>query len=138
MTFHELIVRALKEDLARELGLPDAAVYAGDRPQKVTRVGLEVWIKPGETEAAEPHLKVHPYEVHVRLNQRRTNDQAGAALTQALKEHLAVVRGRYDGRRPFAAAIATLVASKAEERGITDSDEDGVLDGHVLVSFVEL
>lgn len=137
-SFHEDLVLQLRADLARAFNLPAGAVYEGDRPQKVTRIGMEVWIKPSETEPAESNLKVHPYEVHVRLKGRRAGDQAGALLSQAMKEHLQAVRQRYDGRRPFVAAIATLVACKAEERQIQEPEDDGTIDGHVLVSFVEL
>lgn len=137
MSFHSDLMLQLRADLAQQLGLSAQAVYVGDRPQKVTRQGLEVWIEPQDIEAPEPGLNLHPYDVHVRLKARRSGSQTGEEQVELLKEQAEVVRWRYDGSRLFHRAVPRLLASKAEE-GRVGEGEDDVLEGTVRVSFVEM
>ena len=142
MSFHDDLVLQLRADVASALRLPAAAVYGGRQPQKVTRTGLEVWIRPQET---EPHgrgggdqVKVHPYEVHVRLKARREQSQTGVDQLDEVRAALELLRARYDGARPFAAALPDLLAVQVEEGSVDeDPDEDDLLDGTLILRFLE-
>jgi len=142
VSFHDDLVLQLRADVARALSLPAAAVYVGRQPQKVTRTGLEVWLRPLET---EPHgrgggdqVKVHPYEVHVRLKARREQSQTGADQLDRVRAALEVLRERYDGARPFAAAVPDLIAVHAEEGSVDeDPDDDDLLDGTLVLRVLE-
>jgi len=142
VSFHDDLVLQLRADVARALSLPAAAVYAGRQPQKVTRTGLEVWLRPLET---EPHgrgggdqIKVQPYEVHVRLNARRDQSHTGGDQLERIRAALELLRERYDGTRPFAAALPDLVAVQVEEGTVDeDPDEDDLLDGTLVLRVLE-
>lgn len=142
MSFHDDLLLQLRADVASTLGLSAAAVYGGRQPQKVTRVGLEVWIRPQET---EPHgrgggdqVKVHPYEVHVRIKSRREQSQTGVDQLDRVREALALLRQRYDGTRPFAAALPDLIAVHAEEGSVDeDPGDDDLLDGTLVLRVLE-
>jgi len=142
VSFHDDLVLQLRGDVARALSLPAAAVYAGRQPQKVARTGLEVWLRPLET---EPHgrgggdqVKVHPYQVHVRLKARREQSQTGADQLDRVREALELLAERYDGTRPFAAALPDLIAIQAEEGSVDeDPDDDDLLDGTLVLRVLE-
>lgn len=142
MSFHDDLLLQLRADLARALAIPAAAIYAGREPQKVTRQGLEVWIHPLQSEqhgrGGGDQVKVHPYEVHVRLKARREGDQTGAAQLDLVRQLLAALRERYDGTRPFAAALPALIALQAEEASLDDDvGDDDLLDGALLLRVLE-
>ena len=142
MSFHDDLVLQLRADVARALGLPAAAVYSGRQPQKVTRAGLEVWLRPLET---EPHgrgggdqVKVHPYEVHVRLKTRREQSQTGGDQLDQVRAALELLRERYDGTRPFVTALPDLVAVQVEEGSVDDDpEEDDLMDGTLILRVLE-
>ncbi|HBP17411.1 MAG TPA: hypothetical protein DEA08_06425 [Planctomycetes bacterium] len=142
MSFHDDFVLQLRADLAQALQLPAAAVYAGRQPQKVTRTGLEVWVRPLEV---EPHgrgggdqVKVRPYEVHVRLKERREQSQTGAEQLDRVRAALDLLGGRYDGARPFAPALPDLLALQVEEGSVDhDAGEDDVLEGTLVLRALE-
>lgn len=142
MSFHEDFLLQLRADLAQALGLPAAAVYAGRQPQKVTRTGLEVWLRPRETEhhgrGGGNQLTVHPFEIHLRLHTRREGDQTGAAQLEEVTTQLDLLRERYDGTRPFAAALPGLVALQVEQASVDpDPDHEDLLDGTLVLRAVE-
>jgi len=142
VSFRADFVLQLRADLAQAFGLPARAVYQGREPQKVTRAGFEVWIRPLE---AEPHgrgggdqVKIHPFEVHVRLKARRNQSQAGEDQLDPVGDALALLRERYDGARPFVGALPDLVALQAEDGSVDDDpEEDDVLDGSLVLRVLE-
>lgn len=141
-TFHDDFLLQLRADLAQALALPAAAVYAGRAPQKVPRAGLEVWLRPRETEhhgrGGGNQLKVHPYEIHLRLRTRREGDQTGAAQLDQVAAQLALLRERYDGTRPFAGALPALLGLQVEHTSVdTDPDQEDLLDGTLVLRAVE-
>ena len=128
--------------MAQALSLPAAAVYTGRAPQKVTRSGLEVWLRPRETEhhgrGGGHQLKVHPYELHLRLRTRREGDQTGATQLEEVAGHLAHLRERYDGTRPFAGALPALVGLQVEQTSVdADPEQEDLLDGTLVLRAVE-
>lgn len=142
MSFHEDLVLQLRADLAQALSLPAAAVYSGREPQKVTRHGFEVWIRVLETEqrgrGGGDQVKVHPYELHVRLKARRDGGKTGAAQLDLVRQVLAALRERYDGTRPFAAALPALIAVQVEESTLDDDpNDDDLLDGSLVLRVLE-
>ena len=142
MSFRADFVLQLRADLAQALGLPARAVYQGREPQKITRTGVEVWIRPLET---EPHgrgggdqVKVHPFEVHVRLKARRDQSQTGGNQLDPVSDALALLRARYDGARPFVGALPDLLAIQTEDGSVDDDpEEDHVLDGSLVLRVLE-
>ncbi len=142
MSFHDDLVLQLRADLAQALSVPAIAVYAGREPQKVTRQGLEVWILPLQTEqrgrGGGDQVKVHPYELHVRLKARREGDKTGAAQLDTVRQALETLRQRYDGTRPFASALPSLIAVQVEEASLDDdAGDDDLLDGALLLRALE-
>lgn len=136
MSFHSDVVLQVRAELARLLGLPAEAVYVGDRAQKVPRQGLEVWIEPQDVEAPEAGLKLHPYQLHLRLKARRGADQTGEELVEKIKQSAEQVRRRFDGSRPYAQAVPRLLAVQAEEGSVVEA-EDGLLECTLRLGFVE-
>ncbi|MCO5171156.1 MAG: hypothetical protein M9894_33040 [Planctomycetes bacterium] len=138
MSFTDDFTRELRADLANTLGLPAGAVYLGREPQKVTRQGLEVWVRPAGAEAVGPYLTFHTFEVHVRLKARREGDGTGAEQLEVVRPALDALRLRLDGARPYARAVPTLVAVQADE---VDTDRDpsdpDVLDAVLRVKALE-
>ncbi len=142
MSLHEDFLLQLRADIARALSLPAAAVYSGRQAQKMTRTGLEVWIRPLET---EPHgrgggdqVKVHPYQIHLRLKTRRDQSQTGGEQLDQIRGALELLTGRYDGTRPFAAALPDLIAIQVEEGSIDeDPSDDDLLDGTLVLRVLE-
>ena len=136
-TFTEDFLLQLRAELARVLGLPAAAIYTGREPQKVTRVGFEVWVK---TLPLEPHpeIKVHMFEVHVRLRSRREENQTGADQQDAVAVKLDDLRERFDGTRPFVAAIPSLVAVQVDPGTLdNDPDDSDLIDGTLVLRVLE-
>lgn len=137
MSFRADFQQALRADLAQALGLPADAVYAGRAPQRVTRQGLEVWLRPLSAEQ-RGGVTVHSMEVHLRLKARREGDQTGGAQREAVDDLLELVRRRYDGTRPFAAGLPALVAIQVEA-GADDGDpgDDDLLDSALTLRVLE-
>ena len=136
-TFTEDFFRELNAELAQVLGLPATAIYTGREPQKVTRTGFEVWVKPLPMEP-HPQIKVHMFEVHVRLRTRREENQTGADQQDAVAVKLDDLRERFDGTRPFVAAIPSLVAVQVDPGTLdTDPDEPDLMEGTVVVRVLE-
>lgn len=136
-TFTEDFLLQLRAELARVLGLPAAAIYTGRAPQKVTRTGLEVWVK---RLPMEPHavIKVHMFEVHVRLRSRREENQTGADQQDAVAVKLDDVRRHFDGTRPFVAALPSLVAVQVDPGTLDDDPDDpDLLDGTLVLRVLE-
>ena len=123
MSFNDEFMTELSSDLASALGLPADAVYVGRQPRKVTRQGLEVWIRPGGTEPVGRGLTFHTYDVHLRLKTKREGDLTGADQLEVIRAALDGLRERLDGRRPFAQKVPTLIATQADEQS-ADEDED--------------
>ncbi len=123
MSFHADFTTELRKDLATALGLPADAVYLGRQSRKVTRQGLEVWIRPGGTEPVSRDLTFHTYDLHVRLKTKREGDLTGAEQLEVIRTALDGLRERLDGRRPFAAKVPALIATQADEQS-ADEDED--------------
>ena len=142
MSFHDDLVLQLRADMAQALSIPAAAVYGGREPQKVTRQGLEVWILPLQTEqrgrGGGDQVKIHPYELHVRLKARREGDKTGAIQLDTVRQALETLRERYDGTRPFASALPSLIAVQVEEASLDDdAGDDDLLDGALLLRALE-
>ena len=136
-TFTEDFLLQLKAELAQLLSLPAAAIYTGREPQKVTRTGFEVWVK---TLPMEPHaqIKVHMFEVHVRLRSRREENQTGADQQDAVAVKLDDLRERFDGTRPFVAAIPSLVAVQVDPGTLdNDPDDSDLIDGTLVLRVLE-
>ena len=137
MSFQEDFLLQLRADLAQLLGLPAAAIYAGRDPQKVTRVGFEVWVKSMPVEP-QGQVKVHAFEVHVRLRSRREESQTGASQLRAVQLTLDDLCDRFDGTRPFVTAVPALVAVQAEVGNLdADPEEPDLLDGTLTLRVVE-
>ena len=136
-TFTEDFLLQLKAELAQLLSLPAAAIYTGREPQKVTRTGFEVWVKPLPMEP-HPYFKIHMFEVHLRLRSRREENQTGADQQDAVAVKLDLLRARLDGTRPFVAAIPSLVAVQVDPGPLdTDPDEPDLLEGTVVLRVLE-
>ncbi len=137
MSFRDDLTLQLRADLAQALGLPAAAVYCGREPQKVTRAGIEVWLRPLPVDP-QGAVKVHPVEVHVRLKGRREQDHTGAAQLDQVHDLLDRLRARYDATRPFVGALPTLVAVQADVGALdADPDDDDLLDGALTLKVLE-
>lgn len=137
MSFQEDFLLQLKAELARVLGLSAAAIYSGREPQKVTRAGFEAWVKPLDMEP-HPQIKVHMFEVHLRLRTRREENQTGADQLDAVAVKLDDVRERFDGTRPFVAAIPSLVAVQVDPGTLdADPDDPDLVDGTVVLRVLE-
>lgn len=137
MTFIAALLAELKADVARAFNLPAAAVYHGREPQKVQRLGFEVWIRHTGAEPAA-HTCLHTLEVHLRMKSRREADQTGAEQASAMAEGLTQLRERYDGLRPFAAALPALVATEADVADVDhEPDDQDVLDGALRLRALE-
>lgn len=142
MSFRADFVLQLRADVAQALALPAKAVYRGRRAQKITRTGIEVWIRPLEL---EPHgrgggdqVKVHPFEVHVRLKTRQNQSQTGGDQLDPVGDALELLRERYDGARPFVGALPDLLALQVEDGSVDeDPEEDDVLDGSIVLRALE-
>ena len=138
MSFHEELLPLLRGDLAAALSLPPEAIYAGDQPQRVTRQGLEIWVEAGPGGAAlAGALTVHPYSLHVRLKTRRGPNLTGADEISAIKRALETIRSRYDGTRPFAASLRSLIAAQVEGESVSADSESGVLEGNLQLKLLE-
>ena len=136
-TFTEDFLLQLRAELARVLGLPAAAIYTGREPQKVTRVGFEVWVKPLPMEP-HPYFRIHLFEVHVRLKSRREENQTGADQQDAVAVKLDDVREHFDGKRPFVGALPSLVAVQVDPGTLdADPDDPDLLDGTVVLRVME-
>ena len=136
-TFTKDYFRELKAELAQVFGLPAAAIYTGREPQKVTRTGLEVWVRPLPMEP-HPYFKIHMFEVHLRLRSRREENQTGADQLDAVAAKLDVLRERFDGTRPFVAAIPSLVAVQVDPGTLdTDPDEPDLMEGTAFLRVLE-
>lgn len=136
-TFMDDFLLQLRAELARVLGLPAAAIYTGREAQKVTRTGFEVWVKPLPM---EPHaqLRIHMFEVHLRLRSRREEDQTGADQLAAVAVKLDEIRARFDGTRPFVGALPALVAVQVDPGTLdADPDEADLVDGTVVLRVLE-
>lgn len=137
MSFQDDVLLQLRADLAQLLGLPAAAIYSGREPQKVTRVGFEVWVKPMPVEP-QGQVKVHAFEVHVRLRSRREENQTGASQLDAVQLTLDDLCDRFDGTRPYVTAVPALVAVQAEVGSLdADPDEPDLIDGTLTLRVVE-
>lgn len=142
MSFQDDFTLQLRADLAQALALPAAAVYVGRQAQKVTRTGLEVWVRPRAPEqpargTGDP-VKVHPFEVHVRLRSLREENQTGGRQLEEIQAALALLRERYDGARPFVQALPDLVALSVEDVNLDeDPDDPDLLDGVLLLRALE-
>jgi hypothetical protein len=142
VSFHEDLLLQLRADLAQALSVPAAAVYVGREPQKITRQGLEVWIHALQTEqrgrGGGDQVKLHPYELHVRLKTRREGDKTGVSQLDTVRRALESLRERYDGTRPFVAALPALIAVQVEEASLDDdAGDDDLLDGALLLRVLE-
>ena len=137
MSFKDDFLLQLRAELAQVLGLPAAAIYVGREPQKVTRVGFEVWVKPLPVEP-QGQVKVHSFEVHVRLRSRREENQTGASQLEAVQVTLDDLRERFDATRPFVAALPALVAIQADSGTLDDDpDEPDLIDGALVLRVLE-
>ena len=137
MSFADDFLLQLRADLAQVLGLPAAAIYMGREPQKITRVGFEVWVKPLTMEP-QGQVKVHSFEVHVRLRTRREENQTGASQLDAVRITLDDLRERFDATRPFVAALPGLVAVQADPGTLDDDpDEPDLIDGTLVLRALE-
>lgn len=138
MSFTDDFTLQLRADLANVVGVPASAVYLGREPQKVTRQGLEVWIRPAGTEPVGRGTTFHIFEVHLRLKARREGDGTGAEQLEIVRGAIDILRLRLDGTRPYARAVPTLIAVQAEE---LDADRDpgdqDVLDAVLRVKALE-
>ncbi len=138
MSFHKGLAPLLQTDVADALSLPPEAVYPGDRPQKVTRQGLEVWIEAGPGGASlAGALRLHPYTLHVRLKTRRGPDLTGAEEIAQVKRALDALEARYDGARPFPHTLPGLLAVQVEGSSVTADLDSGVLDGSLQLKLLE-
>ena len=142
MSFQDDFTLQLRADLAQALALPAAAVYVGRQAQKVTRTGLEVWVRPRAAEqparASGDPVKVHPFEVHVRLKTRREENQTGGNQLEEVQATLDVLCERYDGARPFVQALPDLVALSVEDVNLDeDPEEPDLLDGVLILRALE-
>ncbi len=136
-TFTEDFLLQLRADVAQLTGLPAAAIYAGREPQKITRIGFEVWLKPLPVQVAD-QVKIHLFEVHVRLRSRREESQTGAGQLDAVLAILDDLRDRLDGTRPFVTALPSLVAVHADTGTLDDDpDEPDLLDGVLILRVME-
>lgn len=135
-TFHDDFTLQLRADLAVALGLPSAAVYLGLDPQKVTRPGFEVWIRPGAAELGGC-LRVHRYEIHVRFKSRREGDHTGAVQASTVIRALGVISERYEGARPFVRAVPSIVAIEVGEHAIGQDRDEDLLDGYLVLKVGE-
>lgn len=137
MSFADDFLLQLRAELAQVLGLPAAAIYIGREPQKVTRVGFEVWVKPLPVEP-QGQVKVHPFELHVRLRSRREENQTGASQLDAVQVSLDDLRERFDATRPFVAALPSLVAVQADAGTLDDDPDDpDLIDGTLVLRVLE-
>ena len=137
MSFARDLLRELEADLAQALGLPTEAVYTGRAPQRVGRQGLEVWVRPRETER-RGFVTVHPLEVHLRLKRLKQGDQTGGGQLGQVLELVELLRRRYDGTRPFVPALPDLVAVAVEEAGLDEEPaDDGLLQSGLVLRVLE-
>tara|TARA_R110002072_G_scaffold3713_4_gene25974 strand:- start:1197 stop:1604 length:408 start_codon:yes stop_codon:yes gene_type:complete len=124
VSVRKALVTALKVELSQELQLPLEAIYLGDRPQRVTRQGLEVWLEPQGREGGASG--VYRFGLHLRYRALREADLAGEAVGEVLWAASEQLRERLDGARPFAAVVPALVACGLEEGEL--SEFEGALD----------
>ncbi len=137
MSFEDDLLLQLRADLAQLLALPAEAIKVGRDPQKVTRQGIEVWIRPTGSEQLGP-VRLHRYELHVRLQARREGDQTGSAQLGPVVRAIDAIRNRYDGARPFARAIPALVATEVEDQRFDpDAGDKDLLDALVTLKVGE-
>ncbi|MCA8922262.1 MAG: hypothetical protein KDD82_10665 [Planctomycetes bacterium] len=137
MSFVRDLLRELEADLAQALGLPAESVYTGRAPQRITRQGLEVWLRPRETEQ-RGSVTVHPLEVHLRLKRLKEGDQTGGGQLGQVLELVELLRRRYDGARPFARALPALVAIQVTEAGLDEEPaDDGLLQSGLALRVLE-
>lgn len=137
MSFFVELVKALSADVAAALSIDPAAVYLGRDPQKVTRTGLEVWIRPVDVEASG-RARLHVLELHLRLKARREGNLTGGRQLELVLTGLDALCARFDGRRPFAQALPALIATDAEHGALDhDAEDQDVLDGTLRLRVLE-
>jgi len=142
VSFRSDFLVQLRADLAQVLSIPAAAVYPGRAPQKVSRVGLEVWIQSHEDEShaqgGGSQVRVHPFAIHLRLKSRRESNLTGAAQLTQVHELLETLHQRYAGTRPFALALPDLIAIEVEEGSVDEDPEDSdLLNGSLVLRVLE-
>ena len=74
----------------------------------------------------------------MRLKARREQSHTGVDQLDEVRAVLELLRARYDGARPFAAALPDLLAVQVEEGSVDeDPDEDDLLDGTLILRVLE-
>jgi len=139
VSFHDELIPLLTADLAQAFGVPEEAIYVGDRPQKVTRQGLEVWIEPDVMGVfLRGGYVQHPYRIHLRVKIGRAHAKTGQVPVTRILNHTRELVDRYSGERPFWDQLPSLVTAQADGTGLERDDEQpDVLDGFVLFRFLE-
>lgn len=143
MTTHSDLVTNWPLDLAAASIVTSAAqVYFGERAQKVTRAGTEVWIERldvDEQGRGFQGLTRNRYRLHVRVLSNTGGDLAAKSAEDTIEALQRSLVSRYNGTRPFTAyaALSSVSSSEASEEGIAiDPENEKVTEGTVLVSLL--
>lgn len=139
MSFHSELIAVWPADLVSALSLSaNGQVYAGRRPQGVTRADFEIWVERLPIEHVGQGFQQvtrHPYLLHLReFRGNQGNDKTGNLALTVLEAHMQTVIERYHGAIPsFVSGINDVMAVEAVEAEVDEDEEDNVMSGSVRV-----
>lgn len=141
MSFHSELIALWPAEIVSALSLSaNAQVYAGRRPQNVTRADFEVWLERLPIENVGQGFQQvtrHPYLVHLReFRGNEGGNKTGDASLTVTEAHAQTLINRYHGAIPsFVATINDVMAVEAVGAEVDEDPEDKVLSTAVRVTW---